>query len=220
MIKVLPTWLEADEVEEVVLTDWNSSNPFVYPHEKLRIIRVTNVDYWSSPQAFNLSARFCNENTDRIAKLDADFKIQCPSIFTDIDLQEGEFISSGLDREQGRGFIYVYKEDFWKVHGFDERMWGYGDDDTDMWRRFTRLGLKLKYFPYQGKMKHLPHKEQADKSMHGVNTYIAYHDPWNSSMPLLGVSNLVQENVNTISCEIYRDPKHDELLYTKEEDGV
>lgn len=224
LMKVLTTWLDADGVEEIVIADWNSREAFVYEHERVRIIRVTNVDYWSLPQAFNLAARF--SKGDIYAKLDADYKILNPSFFTNIGLEPYTFINGKMGQdEEGRpirldagflnGFFYLYRDDFWKIHGFDERMHGYGWDDCDLARRLQTIPIAMKGFHVEGCIKHLPHEVQKDMSMHAINAHIGYHDPWNSSMPLLGVNNMVQENVNTISCEVYRDPKDASLLYTK-----
>ena len=227
LMKVLPTWLDADGVGEVVITDWNSREAFVYEHEKVSIIRVTNVDYWSLPQAFNLAARF--SKGDIYAKLDADYKILNPSFFTNVGLEEGTFINGRAGRDKKgapirldagylNGFFYLYRDDFWKIHGFDERMHGYGWDDCDLARRLQKISIKMKGCHMEGCIKHLPHEEQDDKSMHAINAHIGYHDPWNPSMPLLGVDDMVQENANTISCMIYRDPKYEDLLYTRKSD--
>ena len=70
LVEVLPTWLDAEGVKEIVITDWNSEDPFIYNHEKVHIVRVRDVGYWSLTQALNIAARFAHENI--YAKLDAD----------------------------------------------------------------------------------------------------------------------------------------------------
>ena len=32
LMKSIPSWLEADGVEEIIITDWNSSEPVQYNH--------------------------------------------------------------------------------------------------------------------------------------------------------------------------------------------
>ena len=216
MMKVLPTWIDADGVEEIIITDWNSSEPFLYEHEKVRIVRVTNVDCWSSPQAFNVAARFSSNDNDRLAKLDADYKILNPNLFNEIGLEPGAFVSSNDALGTLNGFFYLYKEDFWRVNGFDDRMHGYGHDDTDMAIRLKMSGLRLKCFSKRNNMEHLPHKEQEDKSMHQNNAYMSKVDPWRSSMPFLSIENLVKESANVISCTVHRDLNDIDLLYTKQ----
>ena len=202
LVEVLPTWLDAEGVKEIVITDWNSEDPFIYNHEKVHIVRVRDVGYWSLTQALNIAARFAHENI--YAKLDADYKILNPAFFTkEIPLRPGWFINGAGKRALLNGFFYLYRDDFWKVNGFDERMHGYGWDDTDLALRLKETGLKLHLFDAEGNIEHLPHEEQADKSMHGINARMANDDPWNSSMSSLGVRYLVKESPNRISCEIY-----------------
>lgn len=201
LTKALPTWLEADGVDEVVITDWNSREPIVYEHERVRIVRVTNVNYWSSPQAFNIAARFANG--DIYAKLDADYRILNTCLFSKIGLEPGVFINGGGKLGPLNGFFYLYADDFWRVNGFDERLHGYGWEDTDMFWRLRRSGLRLKEFDDKQNMEHLPHKEQENKSMHVVNARVAMGHLWNSSMPKLVVQNLIQHGTNIVSCTIY-----------------
>ena len=222
LMKVLPTWLDADGVEEVVIADWNSSEALVYKHERVRIVRVTNVDYWSLPQAFNMAARFARG--DIYAKLDADYKILNTSFFTDIDLKPGTFIN-GIENAPTAlcGLFYLYAKDFWAVHGFDERMQGWGYDDNDIEHRLIELGLQYKRLNNHEKhIEHLSHsppngkdnKVRFETMINGnltnlladnncsKNAYIANTNPWNSSMPLVGIGDIEKIGKNIISCAV------------------
>jgi glycosyltransferase involved in cell wall biosynthesis len=203
-MKSIPSWLEADGVEEIIITDWNSSEPVQYNHEKVHIVRVKNVNYWSLTQAFNIAARFANG--DIYAKLDADYRILNPSLFSDIGLEPGIFINGEDKLGPLNGFFYLYADDFWKVCGFDERMHGYGWDDTDLVKRLKRKGgLKLKSFDCEGNIEHIPHGDEVrgDIAMHTVNAKMAHENPWNASMPQIGVTNVVREWPNVTTCTIY-----------------
>lgn len=52
-----------------------------------------------------------------------------------------------------------WRNDFIAVNGYNEDFVGWGREDTDLVIRFTKFGLKRRYFKFQGIVYHLYHRE-------------------------------------------------------------
>ena len=77
------------------------------------------------------------------------------------------------------GRICLWKQDFWKIHGYDESMVGYGFEDYDLWNRLELLGRKVIYiedFKYLKSMKHNDEEriENESNSKDILKIYINY----------------------------------------------
>ena len=72
----LSSWLAFDEIEEIIIVDWNSDEPIGHLtklDKRIKIIRVDNEKYFNQPQPLNLAASVATG--DYILKVDCDYII-------------------------------------------------------------------------------------------------------------------------------------------------
>lgn len=70
------------------------------------------------------------------------------------------FINNNNNTTSIRGCNMSYwREDFITVNGYNEDFVGWGREDSDLVIRFTKFGLKRRFFKFQGIVYHLYHRE-------------------------------------------------------------
>jgi len=162
--KALPTWTICNEIDEIIIVDWSSDKSLrrlirKFQNGKILLVMVTGQGKWILSRAFNLAARFTTGRM--ILKIDADVMIR-PGFFDKHTLKPGLFFSGnwamGRDDNERHlnGNAFLYRDDFFKVNGYNEYIKSYGWDDDDLFLRLESLGLKRKYFDI-GTLKHLEH---------------------------------------------------------------
>jgi len=160
----LTTWLECREVNEVIIIDWCSETPVsswldTNMDDRIRLIRVNGYSRWQLAKAYNLAARFSSFNT--LCKLDADYTLNS-DFFSYHPLTQGQFLTGShrhaknANAKHLNGFLYLYRDDFFIVNGYNERLVLYGWDDTDLYQRLINSGLKRKLIDNRF-IHHLPH---------------------------------------------------------------
>lgn len=193
----LENWIESPLVDKVYVVDWSSTPPLPrFKHKKVFLIRVDGQKEWNLAKAFNLAARFSKGNI--LVKMDADYRMTHDLL--KLKIQKNSFLrgNAGNAKEYNEkfinGFIMIYREDFFKVNGFNERLSGWGFDDTDLHIRLRDAGVKPINIPY-GDIMHKPHesvlRHENTKYPYGrwrTNKEIAEKHPWGSGdqmMPYL-----------------------------------
>jgi hypothetical protein len=165
--EVLQSWLMHKQISEIIIVDWDSEKslaPLIQKYQDGRIIlaEVKNQPKWVLSIAFNLSARLTTRN--RLLKMDADVKIM-PSFFKCHDLKPGNFYCGNWQNRRNdnekhlNGTVYLYRDDFITVNGYNEFIKTYGWDDTDLYKRLQELGLKRNDFEYDT-LFHIPHNNR------------------------------------------------------------
>lgn len=162
LMSVLDSWHNSPKISEIVIVDWNNNPPIKIQKEKVKIIRVDNVEGFNQGKAFNLGFNACT--CDIIIKADADYKLNSDLIIPDKRLLDrfitGHFMLS-IDASLN-GFLMVRKSHFNIVGGYREDLEGWGHDDSDLYSRLADIGLKhevpemINYAVI-----HLPHNERA-----------------------------------------------------------
>lgn len=189
LYKNIKSWLKCDEVNEIVVVDWNSKKPISIDHSKVTVARVDGCQ-WAITKSFNLAARFCS--TARICKLDCDYRIK-QDFFKHHTLQQGKFycgnwrIARNKNEKHLCGFLYAYREDFFSVNGYNEFFTTYGYDDSDIKDRLISQGLRPLDIDLD-KIKHIRHRDKLriEKYFQNMSTdeSIAYNkvlskgNPW------------------------------------------
>jgi FkbM family methyltransferase len=72
----LNSWLQFEEIKEIIIVDWNSDIPLNYLtnlDKRIKVIRVSDKKYFNQPQPLNLAASIATG--DYILKLDSDYLI-------------------------------------------------------------------------------------------------------------------------------------------------
>lgn len=169
----LISWLNFDEVKEVIIVDWNSNEPINHLTKldsRIKVIRVENELYFNQPQPLNLAAKLATQ--DFILKLDADY-IMNPyyRFFDHYNIDEKTFIF-GPDNENEsyindspyfkylRGLLYIKRENFLSVGGYNENMDKYyAWEDDELIKRLRLYGLNSVALKYDHNLFHIPHPD-------------------------------------------------------------
>lgn len=169
LIKALPSWLACQDVSEIIIVDWTSSNPVAadlvangIEDPRIRILRVEHEPRWILAYPFNLgfqSARF-----DKVLKVDADIVIE-PDFFERNILRGRQFIAGNWRTAADgqafvNGFFYVWRKDLIELSGFNEYITTYGWDDEELYARLMERGIE-RHDVVQDCIFHLPHGDAA-----------------------------------------------------------
>ncbi len=150
--EAIPTWIAQKEIDEIVILDWASDEsliPLVNEFQDGRIILAVVEDQpkWILSYAYNLAARLASKN--KLLKIDADVKVN-PGFFSRHKLEEGIFYTGNWeiarnDNERHlNGSVFCFRDDFFKVNGYNEYIQSYGWDDSDLYNRMKEAGLVRK----------------------------------------------------------------------------
>jgi GT2 family glycosyltransferase/predicted DNA-binding protein len=160
------SWIQFDEIDEIIITDWNSVEPVAHLTEldpRIKVITVLNERYFNQPQPLNLAASLVKN--DYILKLDSDtvmnpyfnffdhHKIDDKSFLTGTDTSWNFYDDAARANPNNYqnyiylkalwGTVYITRENYFKVGGYNENMDYYAAwEDTEFYERLLRLGLK------------------------------------------------------------------------------
>jgi len=161
----ISSWIQFDEVDEIIVTDWNSDDPIDHLTKldsRIKVISVPNEPYFNQPQPLNLAASLTRN--EYILKLDSDtimnpyfnffdyHKIDDKSFLTGTDEDwnlNGEKDPSKTAKQQKHlffkalwGTLYITRENYLKIGGYNENMSKYAAwEDTEIYERILILGL-------------------------------------------------------------------------------
>lgn len=123
----LQSWLNFEEISEIIIVDWSSKNSLKKLEtidERIKVIRVEEKEYFNIGEAFNIG--FKNATADKILKMDVDYILNPYfNLFkSDVKLTKNTFITGNWedqvkDNKMGfmvylNGFIYLHRENFLK----------------------------------------------------------------------------------------------------------
>jgi hypothetical protein len=173
--RALPSWL-ATGADEIIIVDWGSKaalQPTIQRANasgRIRLITVSGVDSWILTKSFNLAARAADPARGRyLLKVDSD-TILDPEFFAYHRLDNaagapqffaGEWFKAKTENEEKmNGVVYVGRDSFFAVGGYNELIETYGYDDCDLYARLEaagarRLSLNLRC------AEHIPHSNEA-----------------------------------------------------------
>ena len=150
----LASWIQFDEVDEVIITDWNSDESIDHLtrlSKKVKIITVKNEPYFNQPQPLNLAASLVK--SEYLLKLDCDHILNPYwSFFARHKISKDSFISGCNSVDQKGmdayflyplwGLLYVNTEAFKTVGGYNEKMGKYyAVEDDELCVRLISYGL-------------------------------------------------------------------------------
>lgn len=188
LIKALPSWIECDNINEIIIVDWSSKEPvFDYlkmngiQDKRIKIIRIDDQPRWILSYAFNIGFRMASY--DRILKTDADIIVK-PDFFEKNKLSNTTFISGDWriapkGQEHINGFFYIYRENLMNIKGFNEYITTYGWDDDDIYNRLESSGTKRTHVDIET-IYHIPHDDSLRFSTNESNL-IDYLDEFTKS---------------------------------------
>lgn len=168
----LSSWINLPEIEEIIVVDWSSDENLehiLFLDQRIKLVRVNNQRYFNQIQPLNLAASLVK--SELILKLDSDYIINPYYDFIGKYKPKKGYFSSGYPSEKVegkannfytflRGLLFVYKEDFNLVGGYNETLKeNYAYEDEDIRRRLLKLGLQEKYIDFDFFLIHIPHQD-------------------------------------------------------------
>ena len=151
--QTLPTWI-ASNPDEIIIVDWNSEKQdeleiLVKQYSDkahIKLIRVNNYDKWSLTKSFNLAFRACS--FDKVLKLDSDIKLDEKFFFYHNLEKDNNFFCGDWSKARNEnekhtnGVLYVKRNNFFTIGGYNELIEGYGYDDSDLYDRLSQLASR------------------------------------------------------------------------------
>jgi hypothetical protein len=146
LIQSIPTWKRAlrNHTNEIIVLDWGSEIPIEDIWGGIKLLRVF-YKYWHLSLAYNIAVQCSKYN--KILKLDAD-DILKEDFFEKNVLDVGTFLTGDwkLARNENEthlnGIVFIDRELFFKIAGYNEMIQTYGYDDTDLYERASEHSVK------------------------------------------------------------------------------
>jgi GT2 family glycosyltransferase len=160
----ISSWIQFDEVDEIIVTDWNSDDPVDHLtrlDSRIKVITVPNEPYFNQPQPLNLAASLVKSKY--ILKLDSDTVMNPYFNFFDHHSIDDKSFLTGTDEgwhftnlksdpkhvyqnykylKPLWGTLYITKENYLKIGGYNENMNKFAAwEDTEIYERLLLLGL-------------------------------------------------------------------------------
>ena len=152
LLQSLSSWVTVKGVDEIIIVDWGSKTPveqtissFLKKDKRIRLFTIKNVSRWILTVSFNLAIRMARYST--ILKLDADNIID-PNFLTYHVLQHSEFYAGNWryarneNERHMNGVVYMNRNDFISVFGYNEMITSYGYDDCDLYNRLSKIATR------------------------------------------------------------------------------
>ena len=147
--KSLPLWLKLPHVDEIVIVDWNNSNPLIEItniDDRIKVIRIESEEKWVLSYAYNIG--IFNTKNRVILKCDADC-IPDEKVLQNLPNKNSFYAGywkSGAKAGKAsvNGQCLFLKEHFELINGYSEYIRTYGRDDEDLYDRLMLIGLNRK----------------------------------------------------------------------------
>jgi GT2 family glycosyltransferase len=213
----LSSWVQFDEVTEIVIVDWSSDEPISHLtslDSRIKVITVKGEKYFNQPQPLNLAASITTG--DCILKLDSDTIINPYYNFFDHHKIDDNCFMTGITESNLNifhnekvekkekspffdplwGTLFLTKENYFKIGGYNENMDEYAAwEDNEIVERLKLLGLKHEKINLKLKtLFSIPHS-----SKERVENFRAYKENKNLEISireqLIKKHNLKNENI-------------------------
>ena len=153
LTRALPSWLQVELVDELVIVDWGSHAPLTLsalPHDRrVRLVGAPLETEWNLARAYNLAAQVARGVL--LLKVDSDTWLDRTFVMSHLPIPSGAFVAGDWRRapddenaQHLNGVLLVRRADFFAVSGYDERLRGYGWDDTDLYGRLQEAPRSLR----------------------------------------------------------------------------
>lgn len=180
LIQSVPTWLESNSFNELIIVDWSSSEPiFTDPRtqdiindSRVRVIRVENEKFFLSP-SYSINLGVARSSNKKILKLDIDYKLINFDLFKFIHkvsplLNRSFFVTDFPFCKitiSIIGFVLFNKDHFLAVNGYNENLRGWGYEDINFYDRLSMIVQKNIISDLESYIFHIPH----DDALRSVN---------------------------------------------------
>ncbi len=170
IIECLSSWIVHEKVDEIVILDWSSNPPilddsdvlqFINNNNKIKHLRIDNQKYYNVSKACNL----CIQNTKNkyVLKIDIDH-ILINSTFLDmicdsLPLLDSRFYSGRHTTVVHWGIVLFDKNIFDKIQGYNEKLEGWGYEDSDLYDRMSKIIKEYTFVNIKENIYHKPHDD-------------------------------------------------------------
>lgn len=170
---VLPSWLQHNEITEVIIVDWSSKNSLqnlTKLDTRIKVIRVEEEEYYIPSQANNIGVKFATG--DYILRVDTDYFLNpYYNFFDTYKIDENSFVCGDPENSQDRennpyykylfGLLYITRNNFNKINGYNENIGRYySHEDKDIFERLKLLGLQQIKLKNNHSVIHIPHSDK------------------------------------------------------------
>lgn len=163
--RTVPAWLGLPGLDEIVIVDWSTREPFadlLTLDPRIRIVRVEDEPRWVQTYPTNLG--IAHARGDLVLKCDADC-LPSPTV-TALRPEPGRFFAGDwkAGRAAGKGSVSgqcLFAKSQWaQVNGYSELFRRYAHDDIDFYRRLETAGHARADIPADA-LDFLPHDDEA-----------------------------------------------------------
>lgn len=210
------SWLHFDEVSEIVVVDWSSTQPIKLDHIKdprIKIIRVNNEKWFHLGRAFNHAIK--HSTYDCVLKMDVDYMLNTTENFFKANrLTPGMFLTGDhrigtvADRHGFlrplNGLLYTQKSYLNSISGYNEKLAGYGYDDCDLYNRLQQSGMVHEFIDNKNCcVFHVPHGDEYRSSNYENKNIV-----WTSRNNFYIASNSSPAKIDRVVCVNLNQDKH------------
>jgi len=151
----LGSWLEISKISEIIILDFGSDIPITIPYNdpRIKLYRYES-KYWHLSKAYNIALQLATQKI--LVKLDADYILKKNFLLYN-NIDTNSFIK-GPSRTSLNGFLMIYKSNFLRVNGYNEKIINWGAEDTDLYYRLVNIKLNKKIL-VRGTAEHIYHPE-------------------------------------------------------------
>lgn len=229
IIKNIKNWTQFNEVNQIIIIDWNSTNEVYYDllnnnllSPKIKIIRVLNQPKWILSYAFNVGLQFIRYN--KLLKIDSDIYLS-PDFFQKNKINTNSFISGNWKTAKNEnelhlnGQIFCYTQHILSINGYNEFITTYGFDDCDLYKRLELNNLFKNDF-HDNTIFHIENTNEERIKNQNINdidyeiiknSIISEKFPWDSSKKMIEIHNTKFINdfytiIDNVSCKYNLNP--------------
>jgi hypothetical protein len=223
LTQTIPSWKKAlskvKDPWEIVVLDWGSTIPIMNIWG-IKLIRITK-KYWHLSLAYNVASQF--SRYDKILKLDAD-SLLSHDFFEKNEISRDCFVTGdwrlarNANETHINGVVFLDRDLFFKISGFNELIFTYGYDDTDLYERASEFSTRKSLA--MDTVYHIPHSDELrgcndiQRSIFS-NMLLSHKYKWEGPMTVITrikrtdpIRIQIQDTFKYISEEIIHSYKH------------
>lgn len=168
----LPSWLNQELVNELLVIDWSSKIPLqetlrhlINVHPKLQVLRVDGQKTFNLGKAYNAALRYISYDT--LLKIDADYLLADPSFLEGVaeKRKSGQLLKGFCTGHYTQGIpqlngLILGHARFLQRTGYREDFEGWGYDDDELYARLSQAPLNRELISgLADKVIHVPHAD-------------------------------------------------------------
>lgn len=169
----LNSWLLNEKFKEIIIVDWSSAENLKNLEKldnRIKVVIIPDKKYFDISKAYNIGIKNCSQ--EWILKMDVDYILnpyydifeEYLNHIQDDEILTGSYNDSLLDNKLGfleylNGLIFLKKEAFNDINGYNENFQGYGFDDEDLYLRLNQKYKRLFLDQNKKIVFHVPHED-------------------------------------------------------------